>query len=68
MHSAQEVDYPLLGDDLEAVVLSLDPGEGVLAEAGSMTYMQDGIRMVTTMDPSGRRGGVLGRVLGGDNR
>jgi uncharacterized protein (AIM24 family) len=68
MHSADEIDCRVLGDDLQAVVITLDPGEGVIAEAGSMMYMQDGIRMATTMDPSGRRGGVLGRVLGGDNR
>ena len=68
MHSADEIDYRLLGDDLQAVVITLDPGEGVIAEAGSMMYMQDGVRMATTMDPSGRRGGVFDKLLGAGKR
>src|SRR5689334_2484421 len=37
------IDYRLIGDDLQAVIITLDPGEMVQAEAGSMMYMQDGI-------------------------
>lgn len=68
MRSADEIDYRVLGDDLQAVVITLDPGEGVIAEAGAMMYMQDGIRMATTMDPSGRRGGVFDKLLGAGKR
>lgn len=68
MRSADEIEYRLLGDDLQAVVITLDPGEGVIAETGSMMDMQDGVRMATTMDPSGRRGGVFDKLLGAGKR
>lgn len=65
---ADAVDYKLIGDDLQAVIVTLDPGEGVMAEAGAMMFMQDGIRMATTLDASGRQQGVLGRLLAGGKR
>jgi uncharacterized protein (TIGR00266 family) len=68
MALSDEIDYKLIGDDLQAVVITLDPGEGVIAEAGAMMYMQDGIAMATTMDPSGRRGGVFDKLLGAGKR
>ena len=43
--AADVIDYRLIGDDLQAVVVTLDPGEAVIAEAGGMMYMQDDIRM-----------------------
>jgi uncharacterized protein (AIM24 family) len=47
---ADEIDYKLIGDDLQGVIITLDPGEAVVAEAGGMMYMQDGIRMATSLD------------------
>ncbi|MBW1788549.1 MAG: AIM24 family protein [Deltaproteobacteria bacterium] len=38
-----EVDYEILGGDLQVVEVELDPGETVVAEAGAMNYMEDGI-------------------------
>lgn len=38
-----EVDYQIIGDDLQMVEVELDPGESVVAEAGVMNYMEDGI-------------------------
>ncbi|HEY7188940.1 MAG TPA: AIM24 family protein, partial [Vicinamibacterales bacterium] len=49
---ADEIDYQLIGDDLQAVIITLDPGEMVIAEAGAMMYMQEGIMMNTTLDPN----------------
>jgi uncharacterized protein (TIGR00266 family) len=40
----------------------------VFAEAGAMMYMQDGIRMATTLDPSGKQGGMFGKLLGAGKR
>lgn len=40
---SHEVDYKILGDDLQMVEITLDPGETVIAEAGSMMYMEDGV-------------------------
>jgi uncharacterized protein (TIGR00266 family) len=41
------IDYQIYGDDLQLVEIELDPGEGVRAEAGTMTYMEPGIQMQT---------------------
>jgi uncharacterized protein (AIM24 family) len=38
---ADVIDYRLIGDDLQAVIVTLDPGEGVIAEAGAMMYMEE---------------------------
>ncbi|MGB2820382.1 MAG: TIGR00266 family protein, partial [Phycisphaerae bacterium] len=38
-----EIDYEIFGDDLQVVEVELDPGEVVIAEAGMMNYMDDGI-------------------------
>jgi len=46
---AHEVDYKLFGDDLQFVEIELDPGETVIAEAGMMMYMEDGIGYDTKM-------------------
>jgi uncharacterized protein (TIGR00266 family) len=45
---ADIVDYNIYGDDLQLVEIVLDPGEGVRAEVGTMTYMLTGIEMQTT--------------------
>lgn len=44
---AHEIDYRLIGDDLQIVEVELDPGEAVRAEAGAMLYMDAGVRMDT---------------------
>ncbi|MCC6155107.1 MAG: TIGR00266 family protein [Candidatus Hydrogenedentes bacterium] len=47
MAKAHEIDYQIHGDDMQLVEIELDPGEGVRAEAGAMTYMEPGIQMET---------------------
>ncbi len=51
---ADQIDYELVGDDFQAVIVTLDPGEGVHAEPGSMMWMEDGIDMDTSTG-----GGIL---------
>ena len=65
---ADQIDYRILGDDLQAVVITLDPGEAVMAEAGAMMYMREGIEMATTMDPGGQGGGLFSKLLQGGKR
>ena len=55
--AADVIDYRLIGDDLQAVVVTLYPQEAVIAEAGGMMYMQDDIRMMTTLDANGQGAG-----------
>lgn len=65
---SDEIDYRLIGDDLQAVIITLDPGEMVQAEAGAMMFMQDGIVMNTTLDPNAQGGGLLGKLFQGAKR
>jgi uncharacterized protein (TIGR00266 family) len=65
---ADVLDYKLIGDDLQGVIITLDPGEGVIAEAGAMLYMEDGIEMATTLDPGNQGGGLFGKLLGAGKR
>ena len=46
---SHEVDYEIHGADLQLVEVTLDPGETVIAEAGAMNYMEDGIHYETRM-------------------
>lgn len=44
-----EVDYSIFGDDMQIVEVELDPGEAVIAEAGMMNYMEEGIQFEARM-------------------
>jgi len=60
-----EVDYKLFGDDMQVVEVELDPHEVVIAEAGAMNYMDDGISFEAKMgDGSEPDQGLLGKLLG----
>lgn len=66
---ADVIDFRTIGDDMQAVIVTLDPGEAVIAEAGAMMYMEDGISLKTTLDPSGGgEGGLLGKLVGAGKR
>jgi uncharacterized protein (TIGR00266 family) len=60
------ITHEIIGDDMQAVIITLASGEEVRAEAGAMTYMTDGIEMDARMT-----GGLLGalkrRVLAGES-
>ncbi len=59
-----EVDYEIFGDDMQIVEVELDPNEVVIAEAGAMNYMEDGITFETKMgDGSKPAGGVLDSLM-----
>ena len=61
---AHEVDYKVFGDDLQFVEIELDPGETVIAEAGMMMYMEDGIGFETKMgDGSNPKAGFLDKLV-----
>ena len=61
---SHEVDYEIFGDDMQMVEVELDPGETVLAEAGSMNYMHDGITFETKMgDGTDADEGMMGKLL-----
>ncbi len=57
------IDYQILGEDLQAVVITLDPGEAVVADAGTMMYMQDGVEMSTQLSMKDSGGGLIGKLF-----
>jgi uncharacterized protein (TIGR00266 family) len=64
-----EIDYRLHGDDMQLVEIELDPGEAAIGEAGSLMFMEDGIRMDTVLgDASAGEGGLFGKLLGAGKR
>jgi uncharacterized protein (TIGR00266 family) len=59
-----EVDYKVFGDDIQLVEVELDPGETVIAEAGAMNYMSDGVTFEAKMgDGSKPDEGIFGKLL-----
>lgn len=64
-----EVDYDIIGSEMQLVEVELDPGETVIAEAGAMTYMEEGIDFQTKMgDGSNPDQGVLGKLFSAGKR
>jgi uncharacterized protein (TIGR00266 family) len=47
--NSHEIDYKIIGEDIQIVEIELDPNETVIAEAGSMLFMEDGIQFETKM-------------------
>jgi len=67
--TSHEVDYELFGDDMQIVEVELDPQEVVIAEAGAMNYMEDGIDFEAKMgDGSNPEGGFLDKVFSAGKR
>lgn len=65
-----EIDYKLYGDDMQFVEVELDPNETVVAEAGSLMMMEDGIRMETIFGDGSKSGGsgLMGKLMGAGKR
>ena len=69
MTGMHEIDFQIYGDDMQFVEIELDPQEAVVAEAGGMMYMEDGIEMETIFgDGSQQNSGILGSLLGAGKR
>jgi len=67
--NSHEIDYKILGEDIQIVEIELDPNETVIAEAGSMVYMEDGIQFETKMgDGSNADNSVLGKLFQAGSR
>jgi uncharacterized protein (TIGR00266 family) len=64
-----EVDYSIIGDDMQIVEVELDSGETVIAEAGAMNYMDAGITFEAKMgDGSKTSTGLLGKLMNAGKR
>jgi uncharacterized protein (TIGR00266 family) len=63
------VDYQIFGDDLQFIEVELDPGETVIAEAGAMMYMEDGLTFETKMgDGSQPSAGFMSKLVSAGKR
>ncbi|GIZ11213.1 TIGR00266 family protein [Pseudomonas sp. NCCP-436] len=65
--SSHQLEYEILGASAQLVEIILDPGETVIAEAGAMNYMTDGIRFETRMG-DGSTSGLLGKLWSAGKR
>ena len=71
MPTMHEIDYTIYGDDMQFVEVELDPAEAVVAEAGGMMYMEDGIEMETIFGDGSAQStgsGIMGALLGAGKR
>jgi uncharacterized protein (TIGR00266 family) len=67
--NSHEIDYKIIGDDIQLVEVELDPQETVIAEAGAMVYMDESIRFEAKMgDGSEANQGFLGKLLSAGSR
>ena len=66
---SHEIDYKIIGEDIQIVEIELDPNETVIAEAGAMLFMEDGIQFETKMgDGSQPDQGFMGKLLQAGSR
>lgn len=66
---AHTIDYEIFGDDMQVVEIELDPQETVIAEAGAMNWMEDGISFETRMgDGSNPDRGLMDKLMGAGKR
>jgi len=60
------ITHQIIGDDMQAVVLTLGGGDVVRAEAGALMYMTEAVEMDAKMD-GGILGGLTRRFLAGES-
>jgi uncharacterized protein (TIGR00266 family) len=69
MISNHEIDYRILGNEMQCVEIELDPQESVVAEPGSFMMMDNGIEMQTIFgDGSQQQNGILGKLFSAGKR
>ena len=57
--------YEILGENLPVVVCELSPGESMITESGSMSWMSPNMKMETTTGGGMKK--MLGRLVSGDS-
>lgn len=70
IRNAHEIDFEIYGNDLQFVEIELDPQESVVAEAGAMMMMENGIQMQTIFGDGseGQSGGLMKKLFGAGKR
>ena len=66
---SHEIDYKIIGHDLQLVEIELDPQETVIAEAGTMLYMEEGIEFTSKMgDGTNPQAGFFDKLISAGSR
>ena len=70
MRRNHEIDYRIVGEEMQYVEVELDPNETAIAESGSFMMMDDGIQMTTILGDGSQQnsGGLLGKLVGAGKR
>ncbi|MEJ7827960.1 MAG: TIGR00266 family protein [Segetibacter sp.] len=70
MRTNHEIDFRIVGEEMQYVEIELDPNETAIAESGSFMMMDDGIQMTTILGDGSQQnsGGLLGKLLGAGKR
>jgi uncharacterized protein (TIGR00266 family) len=69
MTRSHEIDYQIKGESIQIVEIELDPQETVIAEAGAMLFMEDGITFETKMgDGANPNQGLFDKLLSAGSR
>ena len=57
------MDYKIYGNDMQIVEIELDPNEKVIAEAGAMVWMDDGIAFETKLGDGSDADGLVKKLF-----
>jgi uncharacterized protein (TIGR00266 family) len=70
MKTNHEIDYRLLGEEMQCVEIELDPQETVIAESGSFMYMDSDIQMETIFGDGSKTGntGFMDKLVSAGKR
>jgi uncharacterized protein (TIGR00266 family) len=69
MRTNHEIDYRIVGEEMQYVEVELDPGESAIAESGAFMMMDEGIQMETIFgDGSRAQQGFLGKLMSAGKR
>lgn len=67
--NSHEIEYQIKGESIQIVEVELDPGETVIAEAGAMLFMDEGIQFETRMgDGSTANQSIFDKLLSAGSR
>jgi uncharacterized protein (TIGR00266 family) len=69
MKTNHEIDYRVIGEEMQYVEIELDPQETAVAESGAFMMMDDGIQMETIFgDGSKQQQGFFGKLMSAGKR
>ena len=70
MRTNHEIDYRIIGEEMQYVEVELDPQETAIAESGAFMMMDDGIQMETVFGDGSKQqsGGLLGKLMSAGKR